>query len=80
MFPEMEKKEYTFKIIIEECEEGGYFAECPAFEGCHAEGETYEETISEMKKIIEAFIEDYKSNSEPIPDDSFSVTSLRMVV
>ena len=37
--------EYHFKIIIEECEEGGYYAECPAFQGCHVEGDTYEETI-----------------------------------
>ena len=26
--------EYTFKVVIEECEEGGYYAECPAFEDC----------------------------------------------
>jgi len=36
--------EYTFQIVIEECEEGGYYAECPAFQGCHVEGATYEET------------------------------------
>ena len=76
----MEGKEYNFKIIVEEAEEGGYYAECPAFQGCHAEGDTYEETIAEMKKVIRAFIEDYKKNNEEIPDDNFSVTSLRMVV
>jgi predicted RNase H-like HicB family nuclease len=30
--------EYTFKIVIEKCEVGGYYAECPAFQGCHVEG------------------------------------------
>ncbi len=40
--------EYTFEIVIEECEEGGYYAECPAFQGCHVEGKTYEEIISEI--------------------------------
>jgi len=29
------KKEYRFTVIIEPCEEGGYFAMCPAFPGCH---------------------------------------------
>ncbi len=39
--------EYTFKVIVEECEEGGYYAECPAFQGCHVEGETYEEIVND---------------------------------
>ena len=41
---------YNYKVIIEECEEGGYYAECPAFPGCHVEGDTYEQTISELKE------------------------------
>ena len=53
-----EKREYRFTIIIETCEEGGYFAMCPAFPGCHVEGETYEETLSEMRAAIDAFIEE----------------------
>ncbi len=43
-------KTYRFAVIVEPCEEGGYFAQCPAFQGCHVEGETYEETMSEMRK------------------------------
>jgi len=59
---------YNYKVIIEECEEGGYYAECPAFPGCHVEGDTYEETISELKKTIKAFIEDYKEKNEKLPE------------
>ena len=47
-------KTYRFTVIVEPCEEGGYFAQCPAFQGCHVEGETYEETMSEMRKTINA--------------------------
>ena len=50
---------YNYKVIIEECEECGYYAECPAFAGCHVEGDTYEETISELKEAIKVFVEDY---------------------
>ena len=42
-----EKKEYRYTIILEPCEEGGYFAMCPAFPGCQVQGETYEEAIRE---------------------------------
>ena len=72
--------DYSFKIIIEECEEGGYYAECPAFQGCHVEGDTYEETLSEIKSAITGFIVDYKENNVPIPFDNFSVASVRVAV
>ena len=75
-----EKKEYRFTIIIEPCEEGGYFAMCPAFPGCHVEGETYEETIEEMIKAINAFITDYSEDNEPLPEDDVTVTFLKVAV
>lgn len=75
-----EKKEHRFTIIIEPCEEGGYFAMCPAFPGCHVECETYEETIDEMKKAIEAFIADYIQENEPLPEDEVTITSLKVAV
>jgi predicted RNase H-like HicB family nuclease len=74
------KKEYRFTIIIEPCEEGGYFAMCPAFPGCHVEGETYEETLNEMRAAIDAFIEDYKEEKEPIPEDDVTITTLKVAV
>ncbi len=74
------KQEYRFTVIIEPCEEGGYFAMCPAFPGCHVEGETYEETLKEMRSVIDAFIADYKEEGEPIPEDDVTVTTLRVAV
>jgi predicted RNase H-like HicB family nuclease len=74
------KKEYRFTVIVEPCSEGGYFAMCPALPGCHVEGETYEETINEMKSAIDAFIEDYIEEGETIPEDDVTVTTLRVAV
>jgi predicted RNase H-like HicB family nuclease len=73
-------KFYNYKVIIEECEEGGFYAECPAFPGCHVEGETYEETMNEMKEAVKNFIEDYNSKNEEIPSDNFLVTSIQIAV
>jgi predicted RNase H-like HicB family nuclease len=56
---------------------GGYFATCPVFPGCHVEGESYEETISEMRLAINAFIADYKEEGETIPEDDVTVTTFR---
>ena len=74
------KKEYRFTVVVEPCEEGGYFAMCPAFPGCHVEGETYEETLNEMRAAIDAFIEEYKEEGEKIPEDDVTVTTLRVAV
>jgi predicted RNase H-like HicB family nuclease len=74
------KREYRFTVIIEPCEEGGYFATCPAFPGCHVQGETYEETLNEMRSAIDAFIEDYREEGETIPEGDVTVTTLRVAV
>jgi predicted RNase H-like HicB family nuclease len=74
---------YNYKVIIEECEEceeGGYYAECPAFPGCHVEGDTYEQTISELKEAIKVFVDDYKKRNKKLPIDNFSVASIQVAV
>lgn len=70
----------NYKIVIEECEEGGFYAECPAFPGCHVEGETFEETMQEMKQALRVFIDDYIERKEDLPSDKFIVTSIQVTV
>jgi len=50
-------KNYKVQVIIEPCEEGGYFATCPALQGCHAEGETYLEALENIQDIIRIHLE-----------------------
>lgn len=73
-------KEFRYTIIIEPCEDGGFFAMCPAFPGCHVQGETYEETINEMRSSIKSFIEDYIEENETLPEDDLTITSLKVAV
>ncbi|MBZ1348610.1 MAG: type II toxin-antitoxin system HicB family antitoxin [Candidatus Nealsonbacteria bacterium] len=58
---------YFYSIIIEPCEEGGYFAHCPLLQGCHAEGKTYGETIDNIRDVINAHIKLRKKYKEIIP-------------
>ena len=58
---------YYFPIMIEECEEGGFYGECPSIPGCHVQGETYEETLEELKAAIEGMIDDYADVGESLP-------------
>jgi predicted RNase H-like HicB family nuclease len=73
-------KLYNYKVVVEECEEGGFFAECPAFPGCHVEGDTYEETMKEIKEAVKVFIDDYRSRNEVLPSDNFLVTSIQVAI
>ena len=41
------------KIIIHEAEEGGYWAEVPALEGCATQGETFEELLKNIYEAVE---------------------------
>ena len=41
-----------YPVIVHEDEKGGYWAECPAFEGCYTQGETLEETLDNITEAI----------------------------
>lgn len=45
------------KAIIHPVEEGGYWAEVPALQGCITEGNTMEKVISNLQDAIEGWLE-----------------------
>ena len=47
----------TFKVIVHEAEEGGYWAEVPAIKGCATQGETIEELLERVQEAIEACLD-----------------------
>ena len=67
-------EEYMYTVIIEKEQEGGYHAFCPILQGCHTQGETYEETLENIKDAIKLYIESLKSHNETIPvEDDISI-------
>jgi predicted RNase H-like HicB family nuclease len=47
---------YKVSVVIEK-DEYGYYAYCPELEGCQTQGDSLEETISNMKEAIELYLE-----------------------
>ncbi|OKH28045.1 type II toxin-antitoxin system HicB family antitoxin [Chroogloeocystis siderophila] len=45
------------RAIIHPAEEGGYWAEVPAFSGCITEGDTMEEVMANLKDAIEGWLD-----------------------
>lgn len=73
-------KTYRFSIIIEK-DEDGYFASCNELQGCHSQGETYEEAIENIKDAISLHVEDRVENGEDIPQpQSISLTLMELAV
>jgi len=46
-----------FKILIHPAEEGGFWAEVPAFPGCVSEGETMEEIVANIREAALGWLE-----------------------
>lgn len=50
------KKNYKVSAVIEK-DEYGYHAYSPELDGCHTQGNTLEETITNIKEAIELYLE-----------------------
>ncbi len=60
-------KERIYDIIVNEAEEGGYWAECPALRGCYAQGESLDEVKKNIQEAIELCIEELQANNKKLP-------------
>lgn len=72
----MEK--YTLPVVIEKGEYG-YFAMCPALQGCYSQGDTYEEALENIKDAIRLHIEDILESGESVEKiNSFSLVAIEV--
>ena len=55
------------QVIIHNAEEGGYWVECPSLPGCVSQGDTYDETLANIKEAIELYIESLQARNLPVP-------------
>lgn len=67
---------YYYKIIIEPQDEGGYTAYVPKLPGCVSEGETYDETMENIKEAIELYVETLKERNEVIITDDTHISEI----
>ncbi|NJD01214.1 MAG: type II toxin-antitoxin system HicB family antitoxin [Ruminiclostridium sp.] len=72
----MEK--YTLPVVIEK-DDDGFFAMCPALQGCYSQGDTYEEALEYIKDAIRLHIEDILESGEVIEKIySFSLVAIEV--
>jgi len=64
---EREKMQYT--AIVRKAPDGFYIANCPLIPEAHAQGETYEECLANIKEVLDLCLECRKERGEEIPDE-----------
>ena len=71
--------EYT--VLIYRAEEGGFWAEVPTLPGCYSQGETIEETMSNIKEAIEAHLLALRDEKEEMPtEEEFIIGRVKVEV
>jgi len=53
---------YRFQVIIEQDEDGYYVADVPALRGCHTQGKTFEEAMTNIREVIEMCVREMRED------------------
>lgn len=65
--------EYT--VVLHKAEEGGYWADVPALEGCFSQGETVEECLNSVREAVESHILALQEDGRQVPADDVMILS-----
>jgi predicted RNase H-like HicB family nuclease len=57
----------TYRVFLEQDEDGIYVAEVPALPGCISQGATRAEALANIKEAMEGYIESLEEHGEPVP-------------
>ena len=72
---------YNFPIIIEKDTDGLFVADCPELAGCHTQGKSIEEAITNIRDAIKLHLRILKEDKIEIPQmHPVSLTSIEVTV
>ena len=55
---------YRLQVIVEVDEDGKYVASAPALQGCHTQGDSFEEALVNIQDVIEMCLEEMKEENK----------------
>ncbi len=59
-------KRYNLQVVIEQDEDGIFIAECPALQGCYAQGKTFEKAMNSIHDVIVMCLQELKEENKEI--------------
>lgn len=57
---------FSVQVIVEQDEDGRYIASCPSLQGCHSQGDTFEEVLENVKDVIAMCLEELKKENKAL--------------
>ena len=57
---------YRFQVLIEQDEDGYYVADVPALQGCHTQGKTFEEALTNIREVIQMCLDELRREGKPV--------------
>lgn len=67
--------------IVIERDGSGYFAYCPELKGCHSQGDTFEDVVSNIKEAAELYLETMsKDEKQEVLSKEILTTSIEIAV
>jgi predicted RNase H-like HicB family nuclease len=63
-------------VLVHPAEEGGFWAEVPALPGCISEGDTYEETLANIREAAAGWLEVADERTKLIPETRLAEVEL----
>lgn len=74
-----DQKTNKVKVILEIDEDGKYIASCPALQGCHSQGDTAEEAMSNIRDAILMCVEELRGNGKDVDLRLPQIVGIRVV-
>jgi len=59
-----------YTIVIRKAPDGFYIASCPLLPEVHAQGETYEECLTNIEEVLGLCLECRKEHGEEVPQET----------
>jgi predicted RNase H-like HicB family nuclease len=67
---------HRYTVILEREEDGSSHGFVPALKGCHSQGDTEEEALTNAKEAISGYLESLTANGDPIPEEDLMIRRL----
>lgn len=70
---------YSFRVIIEPDEDGGYYGFAPLLKGVHSQGETIEEIKKNLKEAIICHLQGLLKDKKDIPREEEALETIQLI-
>lgn len=58
---------HRYTVVVEQDEDGGFVATCPALNHVASQGETVDEALVNVREAMEVYIETLREDGVPVP-------------